>query len=267
VPSPLPAAGYRAAFGRDGYMVREAMLDAAECDRLRAAVETVSVAVTEHAARPDAGPSAMLADGHRIQLSARTAIQWEWTAGSRAIRLLEPCDHLHPELATLFEDPRLTGPVVDELGPAPAPFTSKLNFKRATEGSEFPWHQDYPYWYTAIGDAAQDVVTAIVFLDDATADNGALRVIPGSHRGGPVRRDPTDPTRFLTDPTALAVDTATTLEVRAGSVLWFGAFLVHCSSPNASARHRRALLPSWQPAGRDRLQAFPYDFTRVEDLP
>ena len=80
-----------------------------------------------------------------------------------------------------------TGPVVDELGPAPAPFTSKLNFKRAAEGSEFPWHQDYPYWYTAIGAAAQDVVTAIVFLDDATADNGALACDPrlASRRPGP----------------------------------------------------------------------------------
>ena len=267
VPSSPPATGYRAAFGADGYLVREGVLDAAECDRLRASVETVSAAVSEHARRPDAGPSATLGDGHRIQLSARTAIQWEWNEGSRAIRLLEPCDHLHPDLGTLFDDPRLTGPVVDELGPAPAPFTSKLNFKRATEGSEFPWHQDYPYWYTAIGDAAQDVITAIVFLDDATAANGALRVLPGSHDGGPVRRDPADPTRFLTDPAALDVEAARTLEVPAGSVVWFGAFLVHCSSPNASTQHRRALLPSWQPAGRGRLQSFPYDFTRVEELP
>ena len=228
----------------------------------------MSEEVSAHAHRPDAGPSATLADGHRIQLSARTAIQWEWTEGSRAIRLLEPCDHLHPELGALFDDPRLTGPVADELGPAPAPFTSKLNFKRAAEGSEFPWHQDYPYWYTAIGAAAQDVVTAVVFLDDATADNGALaRASPARTDGGPVRRDPADPTRFLTDPTALDVDTTVTLEVPAGSVVWFGAFLVHCSSPNTSARHRRALLPSWQPAGRERLQSFAYDFTRVEELP
>ena len=170
---------YRAAFGPDGYLVREAVLDRAECARLHEAVESVSETVTAHAERPGAGPSAHLADGHRIQLSARTAIQWEWRDGSRAIRLLEPCDHLHPVLDALFADPRLTAPVAAELGAAPAPFTSKLNFKRAVEGSEFPWHQDFPYWYTAIGDAAQDVVTAIVFLDDATAANGALPRDPG----------------------------------------------------------------------------------------
>jgi ectoine hydroxylase len=257
----------RAAFGADGYLVRHEVLDASTCERLRDVVETVAAAVTAHAERPDAGPTATLADGHRIQLSARTAIQWEWAEGSREIRLLEPCDHLHPDLATLFDDPRLTGPVADELGGAPAPFTSKLNFKRAGEGSEFPWHQDYPYWYTAIGAAARDVVTAVVFLDAATADNGALRVIPASHRAGPVPRDPADPTRFLADAAALDVDAATVLEVGAGSVVWFGAFLVHCSGPNTTEADRRALLPSWQPAGRDRLQSFPYDFRRVDELP
>ena len=118
MPSPPPATGYRAAFGRDGYVVREAVLDATECDRLRTAVETVSTTVSAHAQRPAAGPSATLADGHRIQLSARTAIQWEWAEESREIRLLEPCDHLHPDLAAIFDDARLTGPVVGELGPA-----------------------------------------------------------------------------------------------------------------------------------------------------
>jgi ectoine hydroxylase len=120
------------------------------------------------------------------------------------IRLLEPCDHLHERLAALFEDERLVAPVRAELGiDGVAPFTSKLNLKRAAEGSEFPWHQDSPYWYVAVGDDAQDVVTAIVFLDDTTADNGAVRVVPGSHVDGPVRRDPDDPTRFLTDPGAV----------------------------------------------------------------
>jgi len=50
-------------------------------------------------------------------------------------------------------------------------------------------------------------------------------------------------------------------------VLWFGAFLVHCSAPNRTPIHRRALLPSWQPAGRGPLRDFPYHHDRVEDLP
>jgi ectoine hydroxylase-related dioxygenase (phytanoyl-CoA dioxygenase family) len=152
---------------------------------------------------------------------------------------------------------------VEELGP----FTSKLNLKRAREGSQFPWHQDYPYWYVAAGTRAEDVVTAIVFLDDATEDNGAVRVLPGSHLNGPAPRDPTDPTHFLTDPARLDTSREVLVEVPAGSVLWFGAFLVHRSSPNATGQHRRALLPSWQPAGRPRLHDLDYVPERVHDLP
>ncbi len=256
----------RAAFGEAGYLVRESVLGCGELEELRATVEDVASRVKTRATRDGAGPSATLADGHRIQFSSRTSIQWEWAAGSREIRLLEPCDHLHPCLRALFSDDRLTNPVRAELGCDVSPFTSKLNFKRAGEGSEFPWHQDYPYWYVAVGDAAQDVVTAVVLLDDATADNGALCVIPGSHRQGPRRRDPADPTCFLADPAAIDVSRAVLLEALAGSVVWFGAFLVHCSSPNRTRTDRRALLPSWQPTGRGALQDFPFQFDKVEEL-
>jgi ectoine hydroxylase len=261
----MPA--FRAAFGPLGYLARAAVLATDEVEELRAVVEEVSLRVTTRATRDGAGPEAPMGDGHRIQFSSRTAIQWEWADGSDQIRLLEPADHLHPRLDALFADERLLGPVREELGQGLSPFTSKVNFKRAREGSEFPWHQDFPYWYVAVGDDAQDVITAIVFLDDATADNGALRVIPGSHLLGPVRRDPNDPTRYLADPSALDCDAAEVLELPAGSVLWFGAFLVHCSAPNRTPAHRRALLPSWQPAGRGRLREFPYCHDRVEELP
>jgi ectoine hydroxylase-related dioxygenase (phytanoyl-CoA dioxygenase family) len=92
-------------------------------------------------------------------------------------------------------------------------------------------------------------------------------VIPGSHRNGPAPRNPNDPTGFLADPSTLDVASEVVVEVPAGSVLWFGAFLVHRSSPNTSGQHRRALLPSWQPAGRPRLHDLPYVPEKVEDLP
>ena len=40
------------------------------------------------------------------------------------------------------------------------------------------------------------------------------------------------------------------VEVPAGSTVSFGAFLVHMSTPNPSDKDRRALLYSYQPAGR-----------------
>jgi ectoine hydroxylase len=253
---------------RDGFVVRGSIFEEDEVDELRDVVESVAAAVAARARREGAGPEAKLGDGHRIQFSSRAAIQWEWQEGSNEIRLVEPCDHLHPRLAALFDDPRVRQPMRDAVGCEQlALFTSKLNMKRAVEGSEFPYHQDYPYWYVAVGALAADIATAVVFLDDATADNGALRVVPGSHRLGPARRDAKDPTGFLADAASLNVDSEVVLELPAGSVVFFGAFLAHRSSPNRSPSHRRALLPSFQPAGRPRLQDVPYRPELVVELP
>jgi ectoine hydroxylase len=258
----------REAFGETGYLVTEGLLSMAEVEELRDVVEEVAARVAERATREGAGPEHRMADGHRIQFSSRTAIQWEWDEGSPHIRLLEPVDHLDARIAKLFDDDRLTAPVRDALGVDQLePFTSKLNLKRGAGGSEFPFHQDYPYWYVAAGTAAAEIATAIVFLDDAVAGNGALRVLPGSHRNGSARRDPTDPTRFLTDPTGVDTASEVVVEVPAGSVVWFGAYLVHRSSPNTSGRDRRALLPSWQPAGRLRLHELDYRPELVAELP
>jgi ectoine hydroxylase-related dioxygenase (phytanoyl-CoA dioxygenase family) len=66
-------------------------------------------------------------------------------------------------------------------------FTEKLNLKRAGHGGPNPLHQDHPYW---VGQATNPdrVATALLYLDDATEENGCLWVVPGSHRGGPRKR-------------------------------------------------------------------------------
>src|SRR5262245_3734276 len=175
----------RRRYADDGFLVRRSVYMPAELETLRAAVEDVAARVSAHARRPGAGPERRLPDGHRLQLSSRAAIQWEWAEGSNAIRLIEPVDHLDARIASLFEDERLREPMKDALGcEAVGAFTSKLNLKRPLEGSEFPYHQDYPYWYVRLGREAAAVATVVLLLDDADAENGALRVLPGSHKRG-----------------------------------------------------------------------------------
>jgi ectoine hydroxylase len=152
---------------------------------------------------------------------------------------------------------------VDEV----APWTCKLNLKRPREGSEFPWHQDFPYWYAFAGGAARDIATAILFLDDARAGNGAIAVLPGSHAAGSAPRDPNDPTRFLADPARIDASRERVVELGAGGLLLFSSFLLHRSSPNRSTHPRRAMLLSFQPAGRPRQVELPWQPERVAELP
>ena len=258
----------RTAYARDGFVVRRRVFAADELARLREVTEAVVARVTARATGAEGGPEMTLGDGHRIQFSSRTAIQWEWREGSRAIRLCEPFTHLDPRFEALWDDPRLVRPMEDLLGVAPvAPYTCKLNLKRPREGSEFPWHQDYPYWYAFTGDRAREIATAILFLDDASAENGAIRVLPGSHHGGPAPRDPADPTCFLADPARIDAGREVVVEVEAGSLLFLPSLLLHRSSPNTSGRERRAMLLSFQPAGRPRQRELEWQPARVHDLP
>jgi ectoine hydroxylase len=184
------------------------------------------------------------------------------------VRLLEPFTHLDPECDALWDDPRLTAPIADALAvPEVCPFTSKLNLKRPREGSEFPWHQDYPYWYVRTPEHAHEIATIILFLDDATAENGALRVLPGSHHAGPAPRDPVEPTGFLADPNRIDIRCEILIEAPAGSILLFPSLLLHRSTPNRSDRQRRAILLSYQPTGRPRQEDLPWTPERVGELP
>jgi ectoine hydroxylase len=258
----------RAHYQRDGYLLRRGVYAEPELAGLRAAVEEVTARVVERARRPDAGPGFRMPDGRRLQLSSRAVIQWEWREGSPEVRLIEPFTHLDSRFAPLWEDPRLVGPAEDALGAgAVGPFTCKLNLKRPREGSEFPWHQDYPYWYVRTPEHAHEVVTAVLFLDDADAANGALRVLPGSHQDGPAPRDPNDPTGFLADPARIDARGEVLVEAQAGSLLLFPALLLHRSTPNTSERQRRALLLSFQPAGRPRHETLAWRPERVRELP
>jgi ectoine hydroxylase len=258
----------RGAYARDGFVVRRGVFGPDELEALRGVVDAVAAGVAARATRPEGGPAIRLPDGHRIQFTRHAVVQWEWAEGSREIRLIEPCDHLHPDLRRLFGDARFVEPMRDAVGSEDvALFTSKLNLKRPREGSEFPYHQDFPYWYARVEDDARDVATAILFLDDADAENGALRVIPGSHDRGPAKRDPDDPTRSLADPRCLDPAAEVLVEAEAGSVLFFGSLLVHRSAPNRSERPRRAVLPSYQPAGRPHWRDTPYHPEWIERLP
>jgi hypothetical protein len=182
-------------------------------------------------------------------LLAEVTIKWE--GQSDVVHGLEPLAHLSPGLAAWAVDARFVEPMVDFVGDAePVLFTEKLNLKRPHHGGPNPFHQDHPYWDGFADDAAR-VATAMLFLDDASLANGTLEVIPGSHARGrwPTRIDRDAFGNLEMDPAAADGIETVAVEVPAGSVVFFGAYLVHKSAPNTSDQNRRALLFSYQPAG------------------
>jgi len=76
------------------------------------------------------------------------------------------------------------------------------------------------------------IVTALGLLDEFTADNGATRLVPGSHRW---RRSPP---KSFTDPASRHPDQVV-VTAPAGSVLVFNGHLWHGGTCNRSGEHRR----------------------------
>ncbi|MFE1576873.1 phytanoyl-CoA dioxygenase family protein [Streptomyces fradiae] len=250
-----------------GFVLLPRLLDPAETAALGQAAESVLARVTEKALE-GAADVTVWPDGHRLEQVDGTTVHWEPDARPPAVRSLAPVTHLHPALHALWTDERVVDPMRRMVGSERlGPFTSKLNFKRAGVGSEFRWHQDYPYWYCCAGPDARDVATAMIFLDDVTADNGALEIVPGSHLAGPAPRDRAEPTGLLVDAARTDVSGAVTVEAPAGSALLFPGLVVHRSGPNRTPRDRRSLLLCFQPAGRPGLAALPYRASRLADLP
>ncbi len=99
-------------------------------------------------------------------------------------------------------------------------------------GSSTGWHQDIRYWTFD----RPELVTVWLALGDETEQNGALRVIPGSHRMR-LDRGLFDAALFLRDDlpeNQNLLDTAVTAELNAGDALFFHCRLIHSAGRNHS---------------------------------
>lgn len=253
----MSAARFRAtpaeakAYEEDGFFIRPAVFTAAELDDLRAAAERVAAITEATGASPEGRAASYEIDGNRYLDALGATIQFEHRPGTDVVRVVEPFHGFDPRLEALVPDRRIVEPMCDLVGSQPvALWTDKMNFKRPREGSRFRWHQDSPYW---VFDCAhvERLVNVMLALDDASVENGCLRVVRGSHRAGllPGQEGQGTLGPLFTDPSAFDAAQAVAAEMPAGSLLFFHPHTVHGSEPNTSDRLRRAVVLTYQPAG------------------
>jgi phytanoyl-CoA hydroxylase len=160
-------------------------------------------------------------------------------------RIFSPYDQ-HQAFRDLAEDARLLDRIESLIGPNLNLHHSKLNMKPAQVGSVVDWHQDLSYF----PHTNDDLVTTLVYLDDATEENGCLQVLPRhqhhffDHTGpdgkfaGMISEDLSDG-RFG-KPVSLAAP--------AGSAIFMHCVTPHSSLPNRSPRPRRTLIFEYRAA-------------------
>ncbi|XP_055034347.2 probable alpha-ketoglutarate-dependent hypophosphite dioxygenase isoform X2 [Misgurnus anguillicaudatus] len=102
------------------------------------------------------------------------------------------------------------------------------------------WHQDMKYW----GFDGGPVLSVWLALDDSLEDNGALQVIPGSHRSGllPHHQSKRDGNMLSVNQEIpeelLETEKAVLCPLLAGQMSVHDGLLVHASDPNTSNRRR-----------------------------
>ena len=191
-------------------------------------------------------------------------------------RLKGPIDH-HEVYDNTIRHERIVEIVSQLIGPAFRTNGNKLNMKSAAFGSPVEWHQDWAF-YPHTND---DLLAVGVCIDDMTEANGALLVIPGSHKGPTY--DHHQGGRFcgaVTDST-FTPENGVAVEVPAGGISIHHVRALHGSAPNTSGAPRRLMLfqycavDAWPLSGAGDWDTFnnnlicgtPTNIPRLTDVP
>lgn len=223
LPSPVETA---ADLAPDGFQVLEGFLDAPALSRAAAAVETLL-----------AGPTA---EACRRPHNTLVPLRWD-----------------SPVVATVLADRSRVERVQTAAGGDDLRWISGYVSTKDARSPALWWHQDWWCWdHPASYAAHAPQIAVLCYLGDTHAGNGALRVLPGSHRRShPLHR--VLPEAHSDESVALGADHEAmrdqpgqrTLELRAGDAVVTDYRLLHSTHPNASDRRRDCVIlnfaPSW----------------------
>jgi len=162
-----------------------------------------------------------------------------------ARRIYNPFDQ-HEAFRAMATDARLLDPIESLIGEDFNLQHSKLNMKPAGVGSPVEWHQDLAYF----PHTNDDLVTTLVYLDEATEENGCLQVLPRHHHHffDHTASDGTFAGMITEDLSEHRFGRPVPLAAPAGSVIFMHCVLPHTSLPNRSSHPRRTLIFEYRAA-------------------
>ena len=197
-----PAAVER--YRRDGFYFPVPVLEAGEASEYRRRLETVE---SEHGGKLTA------------EIRQKPHLLFTW-------------------LADLVRHPAILDAVEDVLGPNLLVWSTSFFIKQPRDAAFVSWHQDSTYW----GLSEPDVITAWVAFTEATVENGAMRMVPGSHGVQLGHRDTFAANNLLSRGQEIEVEVddsrGVDIVLRAGEMSLHHVRMVHGSPPNRSSTRR-----------------------------
>jgi phytanoyl-CoA hydroxylase len=186
------------------------------------------------------------AEAHAIieRLSAIKSMEATW-GSAKEVALGQATSLLHCHNVQYFSaafsryivDERLTGIAAQLIGsPNVQLHHNKVFIKPPEKGSPFPMHQDHPFF----PHERHSMIAAVLHMDDAPLEKGCIRVVPGSHKLGPVEHHPAGGWHLPLEQYPL--DSAVACPAEAGDVLFFSYLTIHGSGINESSEARTTIL-------------------------
>jgi phytanoyl-CoA hydroxylase len=148
----------------------------------------------------------------------------------------------HPEFQSLAKNNVILEKITEVFGEDICLYENSLVYKPKGKNNAVPWHQDF------ISRPHEPLkLIGWIALDDVKIENGAMKVIPGSHRKGFLKwfRVKGETHHDRIDLSQLDERSAIHVELDAGDVLIFNQLLVHSSDECHSEKKRRAYRVSY----------------------
>ena len=220
----------KAQFWKDGYLLVENVVSQED---LQAMKRTFADWVEE--SRGHTMPYGETIDGR-----ARFDVEPGHTAQKPGLRRVNAPIEVSTAYFDAMADSGMTDVVADLIGPNVKFHHSKINAKLPGGTTAVKWHQDFPF----TPHSNDDLITALLMVDEVTEENGPLEVLPGSHTG-PIHDLWHDGVFTGSVDNELAVD-CQSKAVRcvgpAGSVCLMHTRLLHGSAPNLSSHSRNLFI-------------------------
>ena len=159
----------RQQFDRDGFLVVDAAIEIAEILRLRRQFEIWVAESCAHTADY----------GETLDGRARFDLQPGHTASKPALRRVQSPEEVSSDFARVMRASKLADYCAELFETGVRFHHGKVNSKLPSSGTAVKWHQDFPFQPMS----NDDMITCLLFLDDASDENGPLEVVPGSHTG------------------------------------------------------------------------------------
>eukprot|EP01083_Nonionella_stella_P249467 862606_1 len=196
---------------------------------------------------------------------------WQYFEDGPTGRMLHRIENFlkhHREFARVFGNGGRVVDVVSQLfGEKSVIYKEKINLK-LPGGKAFEPHQDYAAGWDMYGHSNQ--ISMLMCIDPFTTENGPLEVVRGEHKNGLLGP------KFKPVPEELVREfTWEKLILRPGDVVFFDAFVPHCSASNNSTLERKALYFTYNKASEgdhyeqyyiDKAKTFPPDIERSANV-